>query len=303
MITAMVGISGSGKSTEAKFLQGLKSKPCIIANRDKMREMLFGYTESTISEYYQDSKVMGRREKMVTQALDTLIKRAVMDNVDVIIDNTHLSAKYLNEIIKKWQRFTTIEFRIIECDVDVAIERDAKRTRSVGEEVIRKQAQQFKNFMATDFDFSPRPCLIESIPRKQGLPNCVIFDIDGTLADKGTRNPFDWKAVVDDTLRKPVYEAYKMHKAKGDYIIICTGRDGICEKETREWLKKHNIEPHEFYIRKEGDVRPDWQIKEELWRIISHRYNISLMYDDRDQVVEHARNLGFEVFQVQPGNF
>jgi len=300
MITAMIGISGSGKSTEAREIAAKTG--AVIVSRDKVREMVFGYNEANVHEYYAREDIK-KCEKTVSDVIDTIIKRAVIAKVDVVIDNTHLSKKYLNDIIKKWQRFTDIEFKIVHCDKAIAIERDANRTRSVGAEVIAKQAESFKNFMATDFDFSPRPCLISKIEKTVGLPSCVIFDIDGTLADKGTRNPFDWKAVVDDTLRQTVYESYKMHKDKGDFIIICTGRDGICAKETAWWLKKHNIMPDEFYIRKEGDVRPDWEIKEELWRMISHRFNIKLMYDDRDQVVEHGRNLGLEVYQVQPGNF
>ena len=296
----MIGISGSGKSTQAKRLATQKN--AVIVNRDKVREMAFGYTESNVHEYYSRED-LGKCEKVVTDIMDTIIKRSVMADVNVIIDNTHLKAKYLNDIIKKWQRFTSIEFFVCQCDKDLAISRDSARVRSVGKEIISNQYNDFKSLISSDFDFSPRPCLIKKIEKNPGLPACVIFDIDGTLADKGTRNPFDWKRVGEDTLRKNVYESYKMHKERGDYVIICTGRDGICEKETKQWLRDHNIEPHEFWIRKTGDVRPDWQIKEELWRMISKRFNIKLMYDDRTQVVEHARNLGFEVYQVQPGNF
>lgn len=296
----MIGISGSGKSTEARKLATQKN--AVIVNRDKVREMAFGYTESNVHEYYTREDLR-KCEKTVTEIMDTIIKRAVINNVNVIIDNTHLKAKYLNDIIKKWQRFTDIEFFVQHCDKDIAVTRDLHRVRSVGKEVITNQYNDFKSLVSSDFDFSPRPCLIKKIEKNPALPSCVIFDIDGTLADKGTRNPFDWKAVVDDTVRRNVKESFKMHKAKGDYVIICTGRDGICEAETKQWLKDNDLVPDEFYIRKEGDVRPDWQIKEELWRSISQRYNIKLMYDDRNQIIEHARNLGLEVYQVANGDF
>ena len=50
-------------------------------------------------------------------------------------------------------------------------------------------------------------------------------------------------------------------------------------------------------------MRKDYIIKEEMWRDICSRYYISQMFDDRDQVVEHARLLGFNVNQVAAGNF
>ena len=300
MITVMIGISGSGKSTVAREIA--EKTKAVIVSRDKVREMVFGYNEANVSEYYSREDIK-KCEKTVSDVCDTIIKRGVVAGVDMIIDNTHLNKKYLNEIIKKWQRFTDIEFNIVKCDKALAIERDANRTRSVGAAVISSQFESFKNLIATDYDFSTKPCLINKMVHTPGLPNCVIFDIDGTLADKGTRNPFDWKAVVDDTVRENVKRSFMMHKEAGDFMIICTGRDGICSTETAWWLKKHNIVPDEFYIRTQKDQRPDWQIKEELWRSISERFNIVLMYDDRDQVVEHARNLGLECYQVQPGNF
>jgi predicted kinase len=300
MITVMIGISGSGKSTEARKIA--EETGAVIVSRDKVREMVFGYNEANVNEYFLRPDLV-KCEKVVTQMIDTIIKRGVIAGTDMIIDNTHLSKKYLNEIIKKWQRFTSITFNIVHCDKTTAIERDTSRTRSVGAEVIAKQFESFNNFIASDFDFSDRACLISKIEKTEGLRDCVIFDIDGTLADKGTRNPFDWKAVVDDTVRENVKRSFMMHQEAGDFMIICTGRDGICSKETAWWLKKHGIIPDEFYIRTEKDQRPDWQIKEELWRQIGERFNIKLMYDDRDQVVEHARNLGLEVYQVQPGNF
>ena len=46
----MIGISGSGKSTKAKEIS--ERTGALIINRDKLREMLFGYTESNIHNYY-----------------------------------------------------------------------------------------------------------------------------------------------------------------------------------------------------------------------------------------------------------
>ena len=40
-----------------------------------------------------------------------------------------------------------------------------------------------------------------------------------------------------------------------------------------------------------------------MWKDISQRYNIELMYDDRNQVVRRARALGLNVAHVKYGNY
>jgi hypothetical protein len=87
-------------------------------------------------------------------------------------------------------------------------------------------------------------------------------------------------------------------------VIVCTGRDGICEKESKQWFKDNHLYlPSKFYIRETGDQRPDWVIKEEMWRDIAKDYHILAMFDDRCQVVDRARALGLKVFQVEYNNF
>jgi hypothetical protein len=45
-------------------------------------------------------------------------------------------------------------------------------------------------------------------------------------------------------------------------------------------------------------------VKEEIYRQeILGRYNVWMVLDDRDQVVEMWRNLGLRVLQVAPGAF
>ena len=51
-LMVLVGISGCGKSTFAKRQYESDPKNHLIVNRDKIRELLFGYTESTINDYY-----------------------------------------------------------------------------------------------------------------------------------------------------------------------------------------------------------------------------------------------------------
>jgi hypothetical protein len=58
-----------------------------------------------------------------------------------------------------------------------------------------------------------------------------------------------------------------------------------------------------LYMRATGDRRKDWIVKAEMWEQIQKKYNILGMVDDRAQVVDFARRLGYKVFQVDAGEF
>lgn len=134
---------------------------------------------------------------------------------------------------------------------------------------------------------------------------CFVFDIDGTLAISGGRSIYDYVKALDDTLNEPVAECLAALKIAGFDIIICSAREGTqeCLEVTKQWLKKGNIEYKSLFTRGQGDKRADYIVKEEMWREICKTHYIEAMFDDRNQVVDHARKLGFNVFQVNYGDF
>lgn len=300
-ITIMVGISGSGKSTWAHEQWDKDPKNVRIVNRDNIRQLLFGFTENTVKDYYKRVDIHSL-EKEVTRYEDTLIHEALAAGKDVIVDATHLRIEYL-ERFRFWN--VTTEVQILDIDPLEAIKRDMRRIRQVGDVVIKKQYQQYLKLLNTKVDLTFEPTSIECNPK---LPDCVIFDIDGTLAHMGDRSPFDWKRVGEDTVDTATFticqylnigEVFVNNRPR---IVICTGRDGISEYMTKKWLERNTIEYDEFHIRKEKDMRPDWVVKEEMWRDIATRYNIVGMFDDRLQVVRRARALGLKVFHVEYNN-
>jgi len=299
-ITLMVGISGSGKSTKAK--QIASETGALIINRDKLREMLFGYQENNINEYYSQPDLY-LKENQVTSFQNYLVEKALVKNNDVIIDNTNLKLSHINEIVKKFSKYE-LDFMLIECNLQESINRDKARTRIVGEEVIRRQFNNL-NILKKNFDFKPILPKNSKIFNDNSKHKAYIFDIDGTLALKGDRNPYDLSRVKEDKLNNCVAETLQALKIQGFDIIICSGRERTqeCEDLTKEWLDLYNIEYDWILMRKEKDMRADYVIKEEMWREICKNYYIEAMFDDRNQVVNHARKLGFNVFQVNEGDF
>lgn len=295
-----VGIGGSGKSTWAHEKWLTDPSKYVIVNRDKIRELLFGFTEDSMSNYYSMKGISGF-EKQVTRYEDTLIHDGLNHGKDVIVDATHLTRKYL-ERFKFWNVPT--EVVVFEIALDRALSRDFSRTRMVGEEIIRKQYNRFiglmQNLSKEPLDFTP----VEIIQNRDNEP-CFIFDIDGTLAhmNRETRSPYDWHKVGEDSVDIYVRAIALAVKKADCKVIICTGRDGICIKETEEWLAANDIPFDEIYIRAKGDQKADWIIKEEMWRKIAEDNYIVGVFDDRLQVVRRARALGLKVFNVEYGNF
>lgn len=74
--------------------------------------------------------------------------------------------------------------------------------------------------------------------------------------------------------------------------------------ETEQWLKDNGIRYDELYMRPKGSTNPDYEVKETMWKqILQNGWNIVAMFDDRQQIVDKGRQLGFTVCQVAYGDF
>jgi predicted kinase len=300
-ITVLIGISGSGKSTFANELS--KKTGAVIVSRDGIRSMLFGLSDEEHVSYYQREDLF-KCEKAVTEVEKSTIKSLLRSGKDVIADNTHLRLKYVQAYRDYGVR---VEYKLIDEDLFTCLTWDSQRKKSVGEEVIKRQYSSLLELKKT-FDFSDyEPVSAPLKVRDENKQDCYIFDLDGTLALMKDRSPFDWHRVDEDLLNTPVYEIYQALSISGVMMkmnfLIVTGRSEEAYEPTIRWLKKYAIDFDGLYMRSKGDNRKDSIVKEEIWQEIEKDYNIICMFDDRDQVVNHARSLGYAVLQVAEGNF
>lgn len=312
-IEILVGISASGKSTYAKQLV---EQGWTRINRDDLRKSLIN---SSLKDYWSGPKdVRDRTEALVTAMSEVLLENCVKNNLDVVIDNTHLQARYITQILnlaKKHCGPSGFEYNInvfYNIDPETCIARDKNRQDSVGESVIRNQYEQFKKFRYdkcnqwvtyTPFDFAP-------LEIDKSKPECICVDLDGTVAQMVDRSPFDWKRVGEDLPKTDVIFIVKAaRETLRDYsgqLIFVSGRDSICMPETTEWIKKH-IDPSgdfELCMRSHNDNRPDDIVKYEIYRDhILPRYNPIAVFDDRQKVVNMIRKMGLLCLQVAEGDF
>ena len=307
----MVGISGVGKSTLA--YQIIKNDAVITSNtnyvmvsRDKLREMLFAYNEDTVQEYYEHP-LFNKRERIISKHVNELIEYNLHQGLDVIYDATNLKMDYINRLIKKFY-YTDIEFIDVvkhqsfdERDLlKLCIERDSLRTRKVGSKVIKRQYNQYKSLLKT-FDFETYKTPIKPIIQDMTKPKCVVFDVDGTLAERVGRSPFDWLKVDTDTCNEYVANIMRYYINDPTYrVFVCTGRDGVSKDLTVNWLFENNLNGFDqIYTRPEDNYEKDYVIKQRMWEHIANSYYIECLFDDRSQVIEHGCMVGLNMINVK----
>lgn len=136
---------------------------------------------------------------------------------------------------------------------------------------------------------------------------CIIFDIDGTLADLSHRLHYlesgDWKGFFAEADKdKPIDPVIYMNNIMDSLmdVIVVSGRCSSIRKITEEWLEKHGVRYGRLYMRTEGDHRPDHIVKEEILREIQRDYVVKYVFDDRQSVVDMWRRNGITTFQCAP---
>jgi len=277
-VLILKGLSGSGKSTYAKELMKNEPNKWKRINKDLLREMLDGGIWS------------GNNEKGILLTRDNLIPFFLNQGFNVIIDDTNFDPKHTKKIkelvdeMNECQYHIEVEEKFFDVPVYECIERDRLRgDKSVGEKVI---INQWKKYLDK--------------PVKQEynleLPDCIIVDVDGTLAYKCDRDIFDYSKVIDDIPNKNLINLIdRMSTGNRLYnpnfklnIIILSGREDSSFDCTREWLEKNEVPFDNLFMRKTGDHRPDYLVKGELYNEhIKGRYNVLAVMDDRPQVINN----------------
>jgi len=275
----MQGLPASGKSTRACQLLAEYGNAVRI-NRDLLRTMLHNDVWS------------GKKEDITFASARTLAAMLLTKDIVVIIDDTNFNAS----VVLSWKELAkecNAHFEKIAMDthVDVCLERDALRDKSVGRHVIVGMALQYALY--------PIPA--------NGF---VLCDIDGTIADISHRlhyvkqEPKNWQAFFEccdeDAIRHDVADMLGKHRDEGREIIFVSGRPETYRRQTEQWLSF--IPYTALFMRGAHDRRPDTVVKEEML----HRYfrDTSVIHeiiDDRPSVIAMWKNHGIPVVDVGNG--
>lgn len=281
------GAPASGKSTFARQLAH-EDKSYVIVNRDSIR--------NSRGDYWIPSQ-----EDYITSIEEFSIKNALGRGYNVIVDATNLNPITIN----KWKVIADefnaeIEFKMFEISFEDAVARDKLRDNSVGEKVIKEFFRKYFPEKLTPL-FDDRFILKPDVAASQ----VVLCDIDGTIALRRGRSPYDQSKVLEDAF-DPRMNFLLSSLSEKFKIIFLSGRQDTkqCREDTEKWLKDNlGLSEVTLIMRSEGDFRPDDVVKELYQKYIKDRYNVVCVFDDRDKVVRMWRSLGLLCCQVYYGNF
>lgn len=311
-IWVLYGIPASGKDTWARLEMDRNPGKYKRINKDLLRLML------------DNDKFDFKNEKFILKMRDRIIESALNGGYDVILTDTNfpIGGRHFKRMCEIAQRVGNV--RVIGKFFDVSLKEALKRNTNsdrnpVPEDVIKKMYDKHVKGGSTgceDLFFQK----VEKIPYNEDLPDCVIFDLDGTLFHmNGKRGPFDWDKVDEDDVDENIKmlndiisyyaESNLIMDNNGKYapackIMIFTGRDGLAEEKTKECLEINDIAYDEMFIKGENDNRKDTVVKKEMYdENIKDKYNVICIFDDRQQIVDMWRDMGLTVCQVANGDF
>jgi predicted kinase len=279
------GLPGSGKSTWTENFLYNTAAPNTYKriNKDLLRTMLDCNIYSSKSE------------KFIIKTRDELILLALANGFNVIVDDTNLNPVHEQHIRLLVKNIENLKFTVkfFDTDINECITNDLKRTNSVGSKVIKDMYNKW---------LKPAPVAVKY---NNELPDCIIVDIDGTVALKTpARSPFDWDKVDGDLPNTNIINFINNYlEANTIPLIFVSGRDSICKDTTERWLSCF-FKKYKLFMRPENDYRKDTIIKREIYeKEILNKFNVLFVLDDRDCVVEQWRNMGLTCLQVAEGDF
>ena len=142
-LVILIGIPASGKSTWST--EKIIDPAWIKSGRDDFR---YGMKNMGLCS--------GKIEGLITKLQYYQITEALEMGINVIIDNTNVDGKFIDEFIEKFKDIAEISYKIFYISKNAAISRDLLRERKVGAGVISRMYDKFTNLTNT-FDFDKLP--------------------------------------------------------------------------------------------------------------------------------------------------
>jgi hypothetical protein len=145
------------------------------------------------------------------------------------------------------------------------------------------------------------------------MQDTVLFDIDGTLSNCTHRRnyllsePKNWAEfyghLTEDEVNPWCLRLIKMCRADGLRACLVSGRPDDYRERTLSWLAFNEVPYDELHMRRAGDSRKDFIVKEEILHARFDPAKILFVVDDRKSVAEMWRRNGLTVLHCDEGNY
>lgn len=296
-LTILIGLPASKKSTYALSHRDDKT---VIVNRDTIRLSQYGVY------WHKDMN-----ENLITKFERQQMIAAFENGFDLISDNTNLNKHNVQRMVDLASQFgAEVEYVYFDVPPATCIEYDKNRDKKVGEKVITRMAKKagiksdgrIPRFDLYYHEIKPYENDLEKYP-------AIVVDIDGTIALKSDRSPYDYSRVYEDGVQLNVatllytIEHYPINPPE---IIFLSGRSEDCREETERWLdKKFCMGGRKLFMRPSDDPNTaDFIVKDRLFdKYVADHFNVIGVFDDRRQVVQMWRTKALTVFDVAGNKF
>lgn len=257
------------------------------------------------------------KEPQVQAVRDAIIRRLLDRGISVVCDDTCLPSRTVRDL-RRLAVLSKAEFEVHDMtDVPLAVCLERNRTRDdkspVPEAWIVEQYNKYIKGRPYPLPIADEPDPAEEtqgwVPYEPDYskPTAIIVDIDGTIALKGDRSPYDESRVHEDRYNEFIItSAVVTAEAHNATLILVSGRTETCRSATVTWLAGHVLmqDIKALFMRRAGDGRKDTEVKYEIFNDhIRDNFNVVGVYDDRKSVVGMWRALGLTVLQCADGDF
>ena len=306
VILLLQGCPAAGKSTFAeKLFQASKEYggnfetnkyTFVIVCRDNIRTTL-GINQRDFSREAEVSKI------------EMYQAREILDmGYSLIVADTNLNPKFH----KDWEDLANeykaeLQKLLLYIPYWEAVKRDKVREKKVGHKAIE---QFYKRYFPEEFrdSMTDKRVINESYNIMQ--EDCVICDLDGTIALHMGRTPYEWDKIPTDKMDIRMARILKMYYDSGVHIVFLTGRPEHVYVATMDWLN-NSFEAlgidlnYELIMRDEKDNRKGAITKKDLYEkfIAEHNYNTICVFEDSISCTEMWRSLGLLTCQVANGEY
>lgn len=291
----LTGLPASKKSTYALANRDDKT---LIVSRDNIRRAQYGIWHSPDMD-----------EGWITKLEKQQIISAFENGYNVISDGTNL---HKSNVQKLYDLAAQFQAEVVHTYFDVppktCIEYDMNREKKVGAKVINRMA---KKAGINENGAIPRHAYyyhkIKPYENDASLPDCIVVDLDGTIARHVDRSPYDYSKVYTDEVIEPVWNIVKAVEDSGVEVVFLSGRNEECREETARWLrdKLGRDESQPLFMRPKDDPHTnDFIVKDRLLeKHVVPGYNILAVVDDRNRVINMWRTKGVTCLDIAGNKF
>ena len=302
----LTGLPASKKSTYALANRDDKT---VIVSRDNIRHAQYGKWWSA-----------DMNEGWITKLEKQQIISAFENGFNVISDGTNLHKSNVQKLYDLAAQFQAeVVHTYFEVPPETCIEYDAHREKKVGAKVINRMAKRAgidKNGVIPRHTYYYHEIKPYVVTTDTYYSRAIVVDIDGTIALKSDRSPYDYSRVFEDDVSENVATIVKwLHYYQetghpdAPEIIFLSGRSEDCREETERWLEdkfwNYDEINSKLFMRPSDDPNTaDFIVKDRLFdKYVADHFNVIGVFDDRRQVVQMWRTKGLTVLDVAGNKF